>query len=416
MSLKAELIDVGTELLLGEIPNLDAMILSQSLAELGIELYYHTVVGDNRERLQEALKNATQRSDIIITTGGLGPTYDDLTKECVAELFGKKMVLHEESLRTISDLFHKTNRNMTDNNITQAYIPEGAIVLKNDWGTAPGVIMNVDKKHIIMLPGPPSECSIMFQERVVPYLQPITDKVIASKSIKILGVTESAVDKLLAEMMVNMQNPTVAPYARGGEVLLRVTASAKDHESAEKLLEPVIKDITEKLGDSVYGVDVENIETAVVQMLKEKKLTFAAAESCTGGMISKRITDVPGASEVYLGGICSYSEKFKMELLHVSPETLKKHTAVSKETALEMAEGMRAVSGADIAIATTGYAGPSGSIASPDNPVGTVYVAISAAGFSDCKRFSFWGDRSRVRNVAASSAFNMLRHYILSIK
>ena len=413
MSMSAEIISVGTELLLGEIVNSNAQMLSQGLSEMGINVFFHTAVGDNKQRLREIIDLAKSRSDIIITTGGLGPTYDDLTKEVVAESFGKKLTLHEDSHIRVMDFFRQAGTTMTPNNRSQALIPQGSEVLINDWGTAPGVAFKSGGKYVIMLPGPPAECSMMFLFRVIPYLERITKRIILSKSIRVFGMGESAVDNLLGKMMFSMQNPTVAPYAKMGEVLLRVTASATTKDDAVKLIDPVVDEILAKLGSAVYGIDVESLEEVVAGLLKQKKLTVAVAESCTGGLLAKRITDIPGVSDVFLGGICAYDNSIKTKLLGVKPEVLESEGEVSKTVVAAMAEGVRKATGADIGIATTGLAGPGGKT-NPSKPIGTVFIAISSEDYNAVNCFSLWGNRQRIRNTASSHALNMLRFYLIS--
>lgn len=411
MSMSAEIISVGTELLLGEIVNSNAQMLSQGLSEMGINVFHHTVVGDNRQRLSEVIELAKRRSDIIITTGGLGPTYDDLTKEVVAECFGRKLTLHEDSHIRVMDFFRKVGTVMTANNKSQALIPQGAEVLVNDWGTAPGVAFKSEGKYVIMLPGPPAECSMMFLFRVIPYLERITKRVILSKSIRVFGMGESAVDNILGKMMLSMENPTIAPYAKTGEVQIRVTASSKTKEEAVKLIEPAVDEILKKLGDVVYGVDVDSLEEVVVNLLKQRKVTVAVAESCTGGLLAKRITDIPGVSDVFIGGICAYNNSIKNKLLGVDKEVLESEGAVSKAVAVAMAQGIRKSMGADIGISTTGIAGPTGSH-NPSKPIGTVFIAMSTEDYDTVECFSLWGNRQRIRNTASSHALNIMRKYL----
>ena len=412
MSFSAEIISVGTELLLGDIVNSNAQMLSQGLSEIGISVYFHTVVGDNRQRLSEAVNFAKKRSDIIITTGGLGPTYDDLTKEVLAECFDRKLVLHEDSKNRIFDFFRKIGTKMTSNNKSQAMIPQGAEVFQNDWGTAPGVAFEQEGKYIIMLPGPPAECSMMFHFRVVPYLERITNRVIFSKSIKIFGMGESAVDKKIGKMMLSMKNPTVAPYAKTGEVMLRVTASAQTKKEAEELINPVLAEICRELGDVVYGIDVSNLEEVALESLRKSGKTLAVAESCTGGMLAKRLTDIPGASNMFLGGLIAYNNAIKTRLLEVSETVLTSEGAVSEATAIAMAKGVRNMMGADIGISITGIAGPDGGVNSL-KPVGTVFIALDTQSDTVCSCFSLWGNRERIRYTASSNALDMLRRNLM---
>ena len=332
--MKAEILCVGTELLLGDIVNTNAAYIAKELANLGIDVYNQAVVGDNPDRLKESLEQAFQRNDIVVMTGGLGPTYDDLTKETVAQLFGKKMILHQESLERIERFFKYYNRVMTENNRKQAYMPEGATVFPNDNGTAPGLAVEKDGKIAILLPGPPREMIPMFSSSVVPYLQQFSGSTLYSSNIHLFGIGESQVETILREMMVSHRNPTIAPYAKEGEVRLRVTASAKAKEEAKEMVLPVVEQIRDILGKYIYGIDVGDLQTALVQKLTEKKKKVACAESCTGGYISKRLTEVPGASLVFDCGVCSYANEIKERVLGVSHETLAAHGAVSRETAM----------------------------------------------------------------------------------
>ena len=339
MSHTVEILSVGTELLLGNIANTDAQMLSQGLSELGLNVYYHTVVGDNPQRAREAVAIAKQRADIIITTGGLGPTCDDLTKNVLAEAFGKKLVFDEESAQRIRNHFQRTGRPMTENNLQQAMLPEGCTILTNDWGTAPGCAFEADGVHVIMLPGPPSECRPMFRSRAMPYLMSLSEGVIASHTLKLFGIGESAVEAQLREQMNAMTNPTLAPYAKEGECELRVTAKAATDEEAQALLRPTVEQVKALFGSKVYGVDVSSLEEVVEQRLKEKGLTLGTAESCTGGLMAKRLTDVPGASQVFKGGIVSYTNEVKAGVLGVPEALLEQFGAVSAEVARAMAEG-----------------------------------------------------------------------------
>ena len=305
MSHTVEILSVGTELLLGNIANTDAQTLSQGLSALGLNVYYHTVVGDNPQRVRQAVDVAKGRADVIITTGGLGPTCDDLTKNVLAEAFGKQLVFDETSAQRIRTHFARIGRTMTENNMQQAMLPEGCTIFANDWGTAPGCAFQADGVHVIMLPGPPSECGPMFQYRAVPYLQQLSEGVIASHTIKLFGIGESSVEAQLRQQMNAMTNPTLAPYAKEGECELRVTAKAATAEEAQALLQPTVDQIKALFGSKVYGVDVPSLEAVVEDLLRQKGMTLGTAESCTGGLMAKRLTDVPGASQVFKGGVVS---------------------------------------------------------------------------------------------------------------
>lgn len=405
-----ELISVGTEILLGDILNTDAQYLSIELAKLGISVIHQSTVGDNRERLLAQLDEAAKRSDIIILSGGLGPTPDDLTKEVCCEFFGKEMFLHEPTVEKIKEYFSSKGIEMAQNNLKQAMLPKDCVIFPNDNGTAPGMAIEKDGIHILVLPGPPRELKPMFQNCAVPYLMQFSDRIIVSHNIRTFGIGESSMAERVNDLF-DAQNPTVAPYAKDGEALLRVTAMAKTKEDAESLCEPIIEEIKKRLDAYVYGVDYNCIEEAVVRMLKEHHLKVATAESCTGGLIAKRITDVPGASEVFECGIISYANGIKHKVLGVSEDDLNKYGAVSEPVAKQMAQGALKVSGADIAVSVTGIAGPDSD--STGKPVGLVYI-----GLADKK--NVWvreirtsrRDRSYNRYVSASNALDMIRLYI----
>lgn len=412
MNLTAEIICVGTELLLGDIVNTNAPFISQRLAQIGINQYHQSVVGDNHQRFRELLEQAFNRSDIIITSGGLGPTYDDMTKETVCDFIGCKTVVDQLALQRMEEFFKKRSLTMTQNNKKQAVVPQGAVVFQNDNGTAPGLCVEHDGKYIIMLPGPPSELEPMFEEQVIPYLmsEPIfDDSAIMSHNISIFGLGESKVEELLYDLMTQSSNPTLAPYAKTGEVLLRVTAKADTPLAAEKLMTPMIEKIHEILGDYIYGTDVDSLQQVLVQKLTDKKLKIATAESCTGGLISKRITEIPGSSAVFECGICCYSNDIKNKFLGVSKDTLQSYGAVSDKVALEMATGVLNASGADIAVSTTGIAGPDGG--SEQKPVGTVYIAVVTKDKQIVRRFNFSRgaktQREYIRHIASSNAISM---------
>lgn len=405
-----ELISVGTEILLGDILNTDAQYLSIELAKLGISVIHQSTVGDNRERLLAQLDEAAKRSDIIILSGGLGPTPDDLTKEVCCEFFGKEMFLHEPTVEKIKEYFSSKGIEMAQNNLKQAMLPKDCVIFPNDNGTAPGMAIEKDGVHILVLPGPPRELKPMFQNCAVPYLMQFSDRIIVSHNIRTFGIGESSMAEKVNDLF-DAQNPTVAPYAKDGEALLRVTAMAKTKEDAESLCEPIIEEIKNRLDAYVYGVDYNCIEEAAVGMLKEHHLKVATAESCTGGLIAKRITDVPGASEVFECGIISYANGIKHKVLGVSEDDLNKYGAVSEPVAKQMAQGALKVSGADIAVSVTGIAGPDSD--STGKPVGLVYIGLA-------DKENVWvreirtsrRDRSYNRYVSASNALDMIRLYI----
>lgn len=410
--MNAEILAVGTELLMGQIANTNAQYISHKLPDVGINVYYHSVVGDNPLRLKECLTLAMSRSDIVIMTGGLGPTMDDLTKETVAELVGRKLILHEESLKKIEDFFRGLNRPMTQNNVKQAFLPEGSIIIKNNNGTAPGCIIENGEKVIIMLPGPPSEMRPMLEETVLPYFRSKSDIKIVSTFVRIFGIGESAMEDKLIDMIKTQTNPTIAPYAKEGEVTLRVTARCRKDEDAEGIMAPVLEEIGRRLGNAVYymGPKEASMEEVVGQMLIENNISISIAESCTGGLIASNLTSVPGISKVFISGVVSYSNDAKMKYLGVKAETLEKYGAVSKETAFEMARGVMLSAGTDIGVSVTGIAGPGGGTA--EKPVGLVYIALADKQNVQYKELRLWGNRNRIRNVTSLHVMNLIRLYI----
>lgn len=412
----AELIAVGTELLLGDIVNLDAQILSQGLSALGINVHYHTVVGDNPLRLRDALEVARKRADIIITTGGLGPTYDDLTKQTICAVFGRELELHQDILDDLRAWFaQKMHKPMPENNVQQAMLPVGCTVFDNPVGTAPGCAFQEEGVHVLMLPGPPFECRYMFENRAVPYLSALTDGVILSHEIRIFGMGESAVEEALHQAMTTMTNPTLAPYAKLNECMVRATAKAESVQAAEAMLKPLVEQVCAQLGDVVYGVDVDSLEAVVSQLLRQRGLTLSAAESCTGGLIAKRMTDLPGASQVFRGGVVSYVNPVKAGVLGVPQALLDQYGAVSDPVARAMAEGCRRICGSDFALSVTGVAGPDRD--DWNNEVGTVYIGLAYDGGVLCRKFSCGKGRGRdrVRSAAAQHAFDLLRRHLLGL-
>ncbi len=412
--MNAEIISVGTELLLGQVVNTDTAIVAKELSALGVNLLYSAVVGDNPERLKTAVETAISRSDLLIMTGGLGPTTDDLTKETTAAAAGKKLVLHEESLKRIQNYFNEAH--VSENQAKQAWLPEGCTVLQNDNGTAPGCAFQAENGcTVVMLPGPPSELEPMLKNYAVPYLKKGQESVIVSHNVHIFGRGEAPVAMLMDDKM-DGENPTLAPYAKEGECFLRVTAKAENQAAADELCQPLIAEIKSRLGDYVYSVDVESLEELVVSLLQEQGKTLAAAESCTGGLLSKRITDIPGSSAVFHMGCVTYANEAKEELLGVPHETLEAHGAVSPETARAMAEGIVRRSGSDIGIGITGIAGPDGGTA--QKPVGLIYIALSDGKTTwVTKRSPIGRTKSRQwhRHCAASQALDMARRYLTGL-
>ena len=408
-----EILSVGTELLLGHVTNTDARDISEMLSQIGINVRYHTVVGDNPQRLEECVKVAKERADIIITTGGLGPTCDDLTKQILAKAFGLRLVRDENEYEGLYEYIHP-GRKFTPNNFQQAMLPEGCTVFHNDWGTAPGCAFEKDGKIVIMIPGPPKECNAMFRTCAIPYLKKLSDGQIVSHSLRIFGMGESAVDQLFRDEMNAMTNPSMAPYAKECDCLLQVTAKARSEAEAEEMLKPIIAHVKEKLGEVVYGMDVECIEEAVIQLLREKRLRFSAAESCTGGDIARRFTDIPGASECFLGGVVTYTNEAKAKLLGIDPALIEEKGAVSFEVAKEMAERVRSLLGSDIGVGVTGLAGPDGDGV---HEVGTVFVSMAAPEQTWVKELHLGTFRTRsfIRRMAGNHVYDMMRRYLTGL-
>ena len=412
--MKCEILAVGTELLLGNTVNTNAADLSTRLAELGVDVFWHSVVGDNPARLADAVATAKSRADLIITTGGLGPTYDDLTKNVLAEAFGKQLVFHEEEEAFLRRHYEKRGRPMTDNVLQQAWLPEGAVVFHNDWGTAPGCAFKADGVRVLLLPGPPYECLPMFDACATPYLRALSGETLVSRQIHVFGLGESDIEARLRERMEHMVNPSLATYAKEGEVMLRVTAKAASEAEAAALCEPVVRDVADELGPYVYGVDIDSLEALALSLLREKDMTFAAAESLTGGLIGARFTALSGASAVFRGGAVTYCDEVKAAMLGVDETVLAEKGAVSREVAAAMAQGVRRATGADIGVSATGLAGPDGDGV---NPVGTVFVGLAARDGVWVRhlRLGSHRGRDRVRTLSASNAFDMLRRYLTGL-
>ncbi|MBE5978426.1 MAG: competence/damage-inducible protein A [Paenibacillaceae bacterium] len=408
-----ELISVGTEILLGNIVNTNTQYLAEKCALLGLSMYHQVTVGDNRERLFAVLETALNRSDVVILTGGLGPTEDDLTKEVCAEVMGFDLVEDEHTRERISEYFKNSiYKEIPDNNWKQAMIPQGATVLDNSNGTAPGLIMERDGKTAILLPGPPNELKPLFTEQVFPYLQSRQPEVIRSQMVKICGYGESQVEDKLIDLINTQTNPTIATYAKTAEVHLRVTAKAANEDEAKNLLKPVVKEIKNRFENAVFTTkEEETLEMAVVRLLKKHELTVTTAESCTGGLIAGRLVNVPGASEVFREGFITYSNKAKRKYLDVSKGTLKKYGAVSEQTAKEMATGGVFASDADACIAVTGIAGPD---ADGEKPVGLVYIACYMKDKVKVEEYHFKGNRDKIREQSVVKALDFLRRSILS--
>ena len=408
-----EILSVGTELLLGHITNTDARDISELLSKIGINVRYHTVVGDNPGRLAACVETAKSRADIIITTGGLGPTCDDLTKQVLAESFGLALTENAAEREGLYE-YIRTGKKFTPNNFSQALLPEGCTVFHNRWGTAPGCAFEAEGKIVLMLPGPPNECVPMFREYAVPYLKALSEEQIVSHSVRVFGLGESAVDDLFAEEMNAMRNPSMAPYAKECDCLLQLTAKARSEIEAEAMMAPVIEHVKQRLGDVVYGMDVECIEEAVLPLLKERGLTFAAAESCTGGDVARRITEIPGASAVFAGGCVTYTNEVKARLLGIDRGLIEEKGAVSEPVARLMAERVRAVTGADIGLGVTGLAGPDGDGV---HEVGTVFVSMAVEGETFVRELHLGTFRTRsfIRRMAGNHLYDMMRRWLTGL-
>lgn len=410
-----ELISVGTEILLGNIVNTNAAYLSRRCAALGCTVYRESVVGDNPQRLEEEIRQALTRADIVILSGGLGPTKDDLTKEVAAKVLRKEMVLDEHTKERITTYFHKKGQyNITENNWKQAMVPKGALVIDNDNGTAPGLIVEDEEDHkaVVLLPGPPREMVPMFEKEVAPYLDKLQPGTIFSYTIKVCGLSESLAETMVEDLIENQTNPTIAPYAKTGEVHFRVTAKAENKEKARELMGPVVTKIIHRFEDFVFAFDEKTqLEDSIVGILKTRGLTVTTAESCTGGLLSGRIINVPGASEVFNEGYVTYANASKEKILGVQHSTLEQFGAVSEQTAAEMALGAAKASGADVAVSITGIAGPDGG--TEEKPVGLVYIGCAMKGKARTRKFVFTGSREKNRENAVVCALTFLREELL---
>lgn len=411
--MKAEIVTVGTEILLGDIVNTNSKYLAKELALLGTEVYYQISIGDNENRLLQVLDDSLKRSDIVITTGGLGPTDDDITKEVACKYFNQELVLHEPSLNKIKSHFEKLNIELTENNKKQAYFPENSIILENKNGTAPGAILKKDGKIIIVLPGPPREMIPMFENYVKPYLQNTTDSVLESKVLRLFGIGESLLEDKIIDIIKEQSNPTIAPYVGNMDVTLRITAKAKDKIEANNLISEVEDKIKERVGKFIYSKGDTSIEEVVAKLLVEKNMTISTSESCTGGLLSSSLINYPGISSVFMEGCVTYSNEAKINRLGVKKETLDTYGAVSEQTAREMAEGIAKNFNTNIGLSTTGIAGPEGG--SNDKPVGLVYMGIYINGKTIVKKFIFNGDRQQIRMRATKTLLNELRIELLKL-
>ena len=410
----AELIAVGTELLLGNAANTDAQFISEQLAAIGVDVLYHTTVGDNPRRLREVIEIAKNRADLLIFTGGMGPTYDDFTKITVCDTLGVRLVHHPELVEEIRTYFETVlHREMTPSNLRQADQPEGAYIIHNPVGTAPCCIFEKGGITVAMLPGVPYECRYLTEHELIPWLKARSESVIVSHDLHLFGIGESELQDLIGDLMGDAVNPSLAPYAKPGECMLRLTAKGKTEAECEERMAPLFWDVKARLGDRLYGVDVPNLETRVLQLLKSRGLTFAAAESCTGGLIAKRITDLSGASSVFRGGIVSYTNAVKAGVLGVPRNLLDSYGAVSAPVAQSMAENVRRLTGADLGVSVTGVAGPDKD--DRGNDVGTVFIALSDGSKTVVRRLDLGTGRGRIRTLSAHYIFDLIRRYLTDL-
>ncbi len=410
-----EILCVGTELLLGQIVNTNAAWLARQLTLLGISSYYQTVVGDNPERMRKTMEAAADRSDLIVITGGLGPTADDLTMSIAAEVAGQPLVEHAPSRAAIADYFQRLGRtSITENNWKQALMPRDAIVMANNNGTAPGAILEFTRNHqpkvMILLPGPPSEMTLMFSESAAPYLEQRTSTRFRHHFVRMIGIGESGAETKLKDLIDRQQNPTLAPYASEGEVMFRVTQLTHSDSEPDNTTE-LLAEIQKRVGEYIYEIGPRTMPVVVKDLLSEKNWTISFAESCTAGLVAATFAEIPGVSKVFHGAIVAYDNQVKIDQLKVDPELLNQYGAVSAEVASAMASGCRDVMKTDLAVAITGIAGPDGGTL--DKPVGLVYLAVASAEGVEIRRMQIPGNRARVRKVSTLNAFDLARRTLL---
>ena len=407
----AEIIAVGSELLTGGVTNTNARFLSELLTAAGVDVLYHTAVGDDKNRLEAAVTAAARRAELLVFTGGLGPTYDDMTKTAVCAALDTPLVFHPEVVEEIRHYFDTVfHREMPACNLQQAYLPAGCTVFRNPVGTAPGCAFTAGGVTAVLLPGVPSECRYLAEHCLLPYLEQRHGQVIRSHDLRIFGLTEPQVQELLSDLLRQEADLTLSPFALPGEVSLHLSARADDEAACEARTAPVLAEVRRRLGGYLYGEDVSGLEEAVFRLCRDRHLTLSAAESCTGGLIAKRLTDVPGASQVFLGGVVSYTNGVKNHVLGVPASLLESYGAVSAPVARAMAMGVRVLTGSDLALSVTGLAGPDGD--DRGNPVGTVFVALSAPEGVFVRQLALGGDRERIRTLSAHHALDLLRRYL----
>jgi nicotinamide-nucleotide amidase len=411
--MQAEIIATGTELLLGQTTNTNARFLSEKLAEKGIDVYWQSVVGDNAERLKAAIILALSRVDIVIISGGLGPTMDDLTKETVAGILQLPLEINSAWEKQLGAALARRGQAISDNQRKQAFLPRGARLLPNEFGTAPGIWLEYEGKIIILLPGPPRELEPMFIKYVLPHL-PDSGSVLLSRILKVIGIGEAALENLLSELLQSQTNPTIALLAKKAEVHLRITAKAAKRSDCLKLLDSMEDKIRVYLGNLIYARDQETMAEIVATQLVKRNLTLAVAESCTGGYLAHTLTNIAGSSQYFMQGLVTYSNEAKIKLLGISPDIIAEHGVVSEAVAIAMAESVRHNAGTDLGVGITGLAGPSGG--TPEKPVGLVFIALAVAAQSICQRFIFMGNRENIKERAVQNALNLIRLYLLNLR
>ncbi len=414
--MNAEILCVGTELLHGDIVNTNAQYISKKLAEIAIDVHYQSVVGDNPGRIKKGFDIGFSRANIVICTGGLGPTQDDITKEALAEYFNVEMVYDEKSYQHVKELYSRFRKDFPKNNMRQAYFPKGSIILDNTNGTANACILKGEDsegniKIGILLPGPPKEMEPLMDNEVIPYLKQFSNQVVYGEKLVVVNIGESAAEEMILDIIENQTNPTIAPYASAGKVIFRITAKADSKEKCIELIKPVKEELINRFGkNNAYVTETGKVEDKTAELLIEKNITIATAESCTGGMIASRLISYPGISKVFMEGFVTYSNEAKMNTLQVKRETLEQFGAVSEETAKEMAYGAAQAAGTDLGVSTTGVAGPDGG--TEEKPVGLVYICVYYKGKFNVLKIKNTGSREIIRDRAATSALDLVRSSI----
>jgi len=406
-----EIISIGTEILLGDIVDTNSQYLAGKLTNYGFDIHFISSVGDNKKRIYESIKQATERSDIVITTGGLGPTDDDLTRDIISEVTGKKLQLSSKLLKDLENLFKHRKYKMTKNNKKQAYLPEDATSLKNELGTAAGILLEMNDVVIIAMPGVPREMKNIFENEVTPYLKNKNNKIIRSKTLNFFSIGESSLEMKVKDILDKQINPTLALLAGTAEVKIRITAKGNSEEEVFQMIEETEQEIRDRVGEYIYGTDDCGFPKIVGEMLSKDNLTISLAESCTGGLVGNRITDIPGSSQYFKGGIMVYSNQAKIEQLGVKKETLDKYGAVSKNTAEEMAINIREIMKTDIGISLTGIAGPGGG--TEEKPVGLVYIGLATEQSTTVHKLNLHGDRKWNKWISSQYALFYVYNYLL---